>query len=642
MNQSVLYLQADSARTLREALKTAADQTDTRISRVEITLKGTILLDKALELTNNRVPILLRGEEAVLDGGYRVQGFQPVTVNGVSTLCAPIDPTYAETLLFDQLFVNGKRRYRPVFPEHKSGFCGVVKEKNGFREMIPDDWITANSIFRYRGQIPQLSRPEDVEFHVCHCWLHERMQVSRIDYENNRVYTKTATRFCVLDREFCALVNVFEMFKQPGQYYFDRAASVLYYIPMEGESADSIEVVIPCADRLLQLTHTSNVSIQDLTFRYVSGRSDYRTTVKRDKKPRFVTLTHRQSECEMGGVVSFTDASDCRITGCTFEHVGVYGVDINDTADNISVSGCTFRDLGSGALKTQYDEKRGIRVRGVRFTDNRVDGYGKAYLAACAVLLTHVSESAVDNNDICDGEYTAISLGWTWGYGNTGYHSNSVCGNHLHHIGKKRVDDMGAIYTLGVQPFTRIAGNHIHDITSWSGVCFGIYLDEGSSCMTVENNLVYRINGDAMHLHYGRDNIIRRNIFADCTKSLLSCTREEAHVQLYVEHNVFFQPDGHMLRTKNQPGSENNVCSERNLYYANGGVPGFSCTSFTPDEAYLPLEQWQTDMKNDTASIVTDPLFVDAASGDYRLSPSSPAMKELGYSFEKWAAADQT
>jgi len=638
--KSDFCVQAASAAAFREALKAAANQSATQVNRVEITVTGTIHLEDALDIQNNSVPIVIRGTDAVLDGGYRVQGFQAVTVNGVQALCAPIDPIRAQSLLFDQLFVNGSRRYRPVFPDDKRGFNGLVKTETGFREMVQADWLTANSIFQYHGQIPKFSRLEDVEFHVCHCWVHERMHVAKIDYKNNRVYTKTATRFCVLDHEFGVLVNVFEMLKKPGQYYYDKQDSCLYYIPMEGESVENIEVVIPAADKLLRLTHASNVSIRGLTFRYVSGRCDYQECIK-NKTVQCRTRTHRQSECEMGGCITITDSHDCEIADCTFAHIGVYGVDINMSGSNIRINGCTFRDLGSGALKTQYDDKRGIRITGVRFTGNRVDGYGKAYLSACAVLLTYVSESAVDNNDISDGDYTAISLGWTWGYQNIGYHSNSICGNHLHNIGKRHLDDMGAIYTLGLQPFTRIAENHIHDITSWSGVCFGIYLDEGSSCMTIEDNLVYRINGDAIHIHYGRDNLIRRNIFADCTAGLLSCSRGETHTQMYVERNVFYNGSGQMLRTKNSPNGDVPVCSDWNLYFAGDNTPGFSRTSFLPDETYFSIEQWQAETKNDTVSLVEDPMFVDAAAGDYRLKKDSPAIKKFGFAYTPWIETDK-
>jgi hypothetical protein len=41
------------------------------------------------------------------------------------------------------------------------------------------------------------------------------------------------------------------------------------------------------------------------------------------------------------------------------------------------------------------------------------------------------------------------------------------------------------------------------------------------------------------------------------------------------------------------------------------------------------LDQWQA-RGHDTNSVIADPQFVDAGSGDFRLKPESPALK-LGF-----------
>jgi hypothetical protein len=54
----------------------------------------------------------------------------------------------------------------------------------------------------------------------------------------------------------------------------------------------------------------------------------------------------------------------------------------------------------------------------------------------------------------------------------------------------RELQDGGAIYTLGNQPGTLIAGNHIHDNPGGPG---GIYLDEGSGFIEISGNAVYRV-----------------------------------------------------------------------------------------------------------------------------------------------------
>lgn len=97
---------------------------------------------------------------------------------------------------------------------------------------------------------------------------------------------------------------------------------------------------------------------------------------------------------------------------------------------------------------------------------------------------------------------------------------------------------MGWDYTLGVQPGTVLRGNVIHDIEKcyYGGWC--IYLDEGSSHILVEDNVCYGASTQAFNQHYGRENIIRNNIWAFGQETQVSLGRIEAHNSFTFERNI--------------------------------------------------------------------------------------------------------
>src|SRR5207249_303080 len=252
-------------------------------------------------------------------------------------------------------------------------------------------------------------------------------------------------------------------------------------------------------------------------------------------------------------------------------------------------------------------------------TDNHLHELGRVYAPAVGVIIFQSGRNRVAHNHIHDLFYTAISVGWNWGYQETPCRDNIVEFNHLHDIGQGVLSDMGAIYTLGIQNGTVLRSNLIHDVNSFTYGGWGLYTDEGSSGIVLENNVVYRCKSAGFHQHYGRENIVRNNIFAFGKEHQLMRTRPEPHISSIFTNNIVYFDSGNLLGSD---WSNDNYTIEGNIYF--DARP--TATADSMKFAGKLIAQWR-DRGHDVHSQIADPLFVAPQRFDFHLQPNSPALK---------------
>jgi hypothetical protein len=98
----------------------------------------------------------------------------------------------------------------------------------------------------------------------------------------------------------------------------------------------------------------------------------------------------------------------------------------------------------------------------------------------------------IEHNEICNLNYSGISLGWGWTKTINCMRNNRVFANKIHHFARQMYD-VGGIYTLSAQPNTEISKNAISDLEkapyAHDPKHFQyIYFDEGSSFIRAVDN----------------------------------------------------------------------------------------------------------------------------------------------------------
>jgi hypothetical protein len=151
-------------------------------------------------------------------------------------------------------------------------------------------------------------------------------------------------------------------------------------------------------------------------------------------------------------------------------------------------------------------------------TGNRVEHCvvsetGKQFFGAVGIWGGITEKTVIGHNHISDLPYTGISVGWHWSTEPTPCREVRIEGNHIHHI-MKTLSDGGGIYVLGLQPGGMITNNHIHhvEINAGRAESNGMFLDEGTTDITVANNIIHHIAKSPLRFHRATTNLVQDNV----------------------------------------------------------------------------------------------------------------------------------
>ena len=588
--------------------------------RVTILLRGgtypvaeTIVLRPEDSGTDARHPFTIaafRDERPVLSGGRRITGWKR-TESGVDLWQAEIPDVREGRWYFRQLFVNGSRRQRARSPNQ--GYFVADGEYLGLNPVR----------FKFHdGDIKKEWVGGDVELVALHKWIDLRQYIRGLD-ETNRVVTLSGpiSEHVKEPNARYYLENATSALDEPGEWYLDRKGGAVTYRAGPGEDLSRAEVIAPALNSALlrfdgdftARQPVQHVVLRGLTFAHV------------DWTLAGNGYLDRQAAVDVRGDLVGEGAVDCAIERCEFAHLGGYALELGRGCQRWRVVENEMHDIGAGGIRVGETSARREPLD-LNFdhviSDNHLHELGRVFAPAVGVIIFQSGRNRVAHNHIHDLFYTAISVGWNWGYQETPCRDNIVEFNHLHDIGQGVLSDMGAIYTLGIQKGTVLRNNLIHDVNSFSYGGWGLYPDEGSTDIVMESNAVYRCKSAGFHQHYGRENVVRNNIFAFGAEHQLMRTREEEHFSFIFTNNIVYFDSGTLLGSN---WKNDKFKIDRNLYFdarpgASAGALKFAGASF---------EEWR-QRGHDAHSLIADPLFLAARQFDFRLQANSPA-RQLGF-----------
>jgi hypothetical protein len=321
------------------------------------------------------------------------------------------------------------------------------------------------------------------------------------------------------------LSNAISFLNKPGEWFHDRSSNKIYYIPRKGEDLQTATVIIPQLETLVKMQGTPDNPVNYISFKNISFEHSgwlrpskeglvphqagmYMLDAYKLKIPGTPDKKGLENQAWVGrpkAAVEVVYASNIMFDGCGFEHMASTGLDFQRGTHNDVVKGCLFKDIGGTAvldgvysdeaqevhLPYNPTDKREICTNDI-ITNNLITDATNEDWGCVGIGAGYVKGISITHNEVCDINYTGISMGWGWTKTINAMSDNRITANKIHHYARNMYD-VAAIYTLSAQPGSVISNNYVdsiykapyaHDPQHW----FYLYTDEGSSFITIKNN----------------------------------------------------------------------------------------------------------------------------------------------------------
>ena len=472
------------------------------------------------------------------------------------------------------------------------GFTRIVDLVGGAPHKIhgiPGDKIGR---FTYKGERPErwLAEPE--------VWLHgywfwdwadERQRIESIDTENKVIALEPPYHgYGYRRNQWYYAQNVLAELDAPGEWYLDKAASKLYFLPpaplSEGKAIVSVLPSIITAEAV------SHVSISGFTI-----------------------------EASRGTAVAIRGGTGMRVVGCTIRNTGGSAIAVSGT-DN-GVIGCDVYGTGSGGIHLNGGDRGALTPAGLFAENNHVHHYARWKRVYQPGITLHGCGNRASRNLIDNAPHMGLGFG-----GN----NHLIELNELHSVCYES-NDAGAMYTGRdwAQRGTVIRHNYLHHINGFEGRgCVGVYLDDQFSGTDIIGNVFYNVTRAAM-IGGGRDCRIENNVFVDCvpathvdSRGLGWAGRGFEGLKAKLEKMPYKTPPW-----STQYPTLVNILDDDPMAPIGNVIARNLCVGGKWGSFGAKAEPLVTFTDN---LLDEDPLFVDRENLDFRLRPESPAWK-LGF-----------
>jgi hypothetical protein len=517
-----------------------------------------IVFESAVFNGNRKVYIKgLPGQNPVISGGKILRDWKK-NANGIWVTQLPKKESWNPR----ELFIDGQRATRARYPN--SDYIRIKK--------VGEDRRT--NFFFKNGDFPIPKNTKGVELTLLHDWSISRIEVKTIDAKKQQLTTvdsigTKSPDFFNLDQwekdPRYYLENAIEFLDVNYEWYFDSEEGNVYLKLPENLNPETIQIVVPFAESLIQVKGNENNPIKNIHFEGITFRHcawEIPELGYCGVQACYIDARPKSGWTEIPAAIKVEWAENCSFTDCAFENLGASGVWLSTGCKSCSIKKSEFSDISGNGIMIGEGRDRFIDgevwwkkapeqvALGNTIEDCAVTKCGAQFYGAIGIWCGFTAETTIKNNEISHLPYSGISIGWEWSPIPTPCRDNVIDGNHIHHI-MQILSDGGGIYMLGLQPGSKILNNNIHDVEINAGRAEsnGMFLDEGITDVIVENNLIYNIAKSPLRFHKATTNLVKDNyLFCTDDNPPIRYNRTNEEDIKKVGNKVYFDTDENYSR----------------------------------------------------------------------------------------------
>ena len=453
-----------------------------------------------------------------------ITGGQPITGWKLSDSSNNIYSASAGSTPFRQLYVNGVKAIRARSPNLGTDGAANFNRLSGYDN-------TARTVQVSSSFVSNWNNLTKVEMHLMTAWVDNTLRIASVAPSGNTTSIKfqspedallfvrprpTLDNFNKGPARVFYFENAYEMLDQPGEWYLDESANVVFYKPRTGEDMATATVVVPMVETILSVKGTS--TSDQASYLWFQGLTFAHSTYMRPSQYGFLDFqsgqynltapaNDKQTVGRPNAGVSVMNANHIQFERNMFAQMAATGLDfISGTHDDMIV-GNVFTEIGGNGIsigKFTVDETTDYHVpynpadkneicTSDTIKNNYIHNVTTEFQGASGIAGGYPRNVDIEHNEVEGANFTAIIVGYGLTTSANAMAGNRIDYNNIHHV-LNVLGGGAAIITISNQsPSSELHYNYFYDfaMSQWADYSTeSIFLDDGTVGYDVAHNVM--------------------------------------------------------------------------------------------------------------------------------------------------------